>query len=172
MRRILAAVALSAVVLSGAACSDSDESGSPSGPAAPSGVSASATAQTGSSTSASPGTAGTGSEADKQVCLDVEKLMAESTTRFGQELVKAVQGGAEQTALTAVKKLFADWAAGLRSQAAKATNPELKDALELFANELEKLNSQIKTMDDLAGLENLDTPGLDAASDKLSTICG
>src|SRR5688572_24812478 len=73
--------------------SASGASGSPGAPGAP----------------GDPGVAGDGGTAtgsDKQVCADQEKLVADSTRRFGEAVVRAASGdGGEQAAVNAVKTL-------------------------------------------------------------------
>ena len=102
-----------------------------------------------------------------------EKLVADSTRRFGEEIVKAATGeGGEQAAVAAVKKLFADWAAGMRTQAGKASNPELKGALTEYATGLDKVNSQINGVADLDKLGDLNTAEIESATDKILRICG
>jgi uncharacterized phage infection (PIP) family protein YhgE len=167
-RRILAVAALSALLLTGAGCTDDNGgSGSTAGP------SGSASATRGS---AAPGTgtsAGPASAADKQICDDTEQLVAQSTRKFGEEVVKAVQGGGgEQAAVAAIKTLFAEWSAGMLIQSEKATNPELKSALKQYSQGLEKLNGQINTAADLTKLQDLNTPEIEAATEKVSQICG
>lgn len=115
---------------------------------------------------------GTATGTDKQVCADQEKLVAESTRKFGEAVVQASQGGGEQATVTAVKTLFSDWAAGMRTQAGKATSPELKQALNEYATGLEKVNAQINGVQDLDKLGDLNTAEIEAATDKVLRICG
>jgi hypothetical protein len=140
--------------------SASGASGSPGAPGAP----------------GDPGVAGDGGTAtgsDKQVCADQEKLVADSTRRFGEAVVRAASGdGGEQAAVNAVKTLFSEWAAGMRTQAGKATSPELKQALTEYAQGLEKVNSQINGVQDLDKLGDLNTAEIESATDKVLRICG
>jgi hypothetical protein len=119
------------------------------------------------------GEGGTATGSDKQVCADQEKLVADSTRRFGEAVVQAAQGnGGEQAAVNAVKTLFAEWAAGMRTQAGKATSPELKQALTEYAQGLEKVNEQIRGVQDLDKLGDLNTTEIESATDKVLRICG
>lgn len=118
------------------------------------------------------GEGGTATGADKQVCADQEKLVADSTMKFSQAVVQASQGGNEQATVDAVKTLFSDWAKGMRTQAGKAVSPELKDALNQYATGLEKVNSQIKGVGDLEKLGDLNTTDIEQATDKVLRICG
>jgi hypothetical protein len=149
-------------------------SASGSGSAAPSDPAASGSAAPGAP--GDPGVAGDGGTAtgsDKQVCADQEKLVAESTRKFGEAVVRASQGdGGEQAAVDAVKTLFGEWAAGMRTQAAKATSPELKQALTEYAQGLEKVNAQINGVQDLDKLGDLNTTEIEQATDKVLRICG
>ena len=87
--------------------------------------------------------------------------------------MQASQGnGGEQAAVTAVKTLFSEWAAGMRTQAGKAVSPELKQALNEYAQGLDKLNSQINVADDLNKMGDFNTAEIESATDKVLRICG
>jgi hypothetical protein len=118
------------------------------------------------------GEGGTATGADKQVCTDQEKLVADSTMKFSQAMVQASQGGNEQATVNAVKTLFSDWANGMRTQAGKAVSKDLKDALTQYAQGLEKVNNQIKSVGDLEKLGDLNTTEIEQATDKVLRICG
>jgi len=167
-RRILAAAALSVLLLTGAGCTDDNGgSGSATGP------SASASAARGTATPGTGTSSGPASAADKQICDDTQALVAQSTKKFSEEVVKAVQGGGgEQAAVAAIKTLFAEWSAGLLIQSEKATNPELKSALKSYSQGIEKLNNQINTAADLTKMQDLNSPELQTATEKVSQICG
>jgi hypothetical protein len=169
MRSVLAASALALVLLAGAGCTDSNRSGNGSGSTDPT-ASTGGGAPGGTGSPGLPGASATGS--DRQVCADTEKLIADSTRKFGEELVKAAQSGGDQAALSAVKTLFAEWASGLRQQAGKASNPTLKTALGEYAAGLEKVNGQLNTFADLEKLDQLNTPEIEAATEKIAQICG
>jgi hypothetical protein len=161
MRRILAAVAMSAALFGAAACTDT--AGSPSG-----------------GSSASPGgTAspiGTGPATDKVVCDDTERLTNDSGRRIGEEIVSVARSSStvaegETKALVAIKKVLTDWAAGLRTQATRTSNPELKSALIEYATAVEKYVGQVTKTSDLANLQDLNSPEINAATDKLAKVC-
>ena len=161
MRRILVAAAVGAALLVGtAACGDGGSSGGAGTP----------------SPTPSPTTTASVSASDRQVCTDAEKVIEDSTRKFGQEVLKAVQAGssaeAQSQAVNAVRTLFADTASGLRTQSDKASNPDLKSALNEFATALDRLRTEINTVEDLRKLGDLRTPELDAAADKVQRICG
>jgi hypothetical protein len=176
---VLLATALAAGM---AACSDdprrpgasgSNPSASADVSAGTGGESASPGAGSGTPGGVPPAEGGTATGNDVQECADQEKLVADSTRRFGEEVVKAATSeGGEQAAVAAVKTLFSEWAAGMRSQAAKATSPELKSALTEYAVGLEKVNSQINGVADLDKLGDLNTAEIEAATDKVLRICG
>jgi hypothetical protein len=173
-------VVLAALIVGLAGCSDDERkpgaSGSKSGSAT-----ATASSSAGADT-ASPGASGqppvdggggTATGNDKVVCDEQEKIVADSTRKFGEEIVKAATGeGGEAAAVAAVKTLFAEWAAGMRTQAGKASNPELKSALNEYATGLEKVNSQINGVADLEKLGDLNTAEIETATDKILKICG
>jgi hypothetical protein len=174
-------VLLSALIIGLAGCSDDPRkpgsSGSGSGPGSSGSASASAGTDGGTprpgASGQPPVEGGTATGTDKQVCADQEALVAESTRRFGEAVVKAATGeGGEQAAVAAVKTLFSEWAAGMRTQAGKATNPELKNALTEYATGLDKVNSQINGIADLDKLGDLNTGEIESATDKILSICG
>jgi hypothetical protein len=178
---LLAALLVGAVGLAGCSDDSSKKGASGSGSSSSSGSStATASPGTGGSTDPSaPGQVppaeggGTATGSDKQVCADQEKLVADSTRKFGEEVVKAATGeGGEQAAVAAVKTLFSEWASGMRTQAGKAQNPELKKALTEYATGLDKVNSQINGVNDLDKLGDLNTAEIESATDKILTICG
>jgi membrane-bound lytic murein transglycosylase len=165
MRRLLAAAALAALCATAAACgSDSDN---------PPGGSASTT------TGAAATTTAAASGNTKQVCTDAEKVITDSTAQFTQELTKAMTAAASgdksasTEAVTTVKNMFTQWANGLRAQADKATDSELKAALNDTADEIAKVANEIKSMDSLQQADKLlDSPELEAANKKIESICG
>jgi hypothetical protein len=174
-------VVLAALLVGLAGCSDDERKPGASGSGSSSG-SATASSSAGAA-SASPGASGqppvdsggggTATGNDKQVCDDQEKLVADSTRKFGEEIVKAATGeGGEAAAVAAVKTLFSEWAAGMRTQAGKATNAELKSALTDYATGLDKVNSQINGVADLDKLGDLNTTEIETATDKILKICG
>jgi hypothetical protein len=158
-----------------ASASASPSGSGPAGPVDPSATTGTATPGAPGGAPGDPGVAGEGGTAtgvDKQVCADQEKLVAESTRKFGEAVVQASQGGNEQATVNAVKTLFSEWAAGMRTQAGKAQSAELKQALTEYAQGLEKVNSQINGVADLDKLGDLNTSEIEAATDKVLRICG
>ena len=161
---------------SGSGASKASASASASG-SAPAGVDPSASGGSGApGAPGGPGAAGDGGTAtgvDKQVCDDQEKLVFDATQRFGEAVVQAAQGGEnEQASVNAVKALFAEWAAGMRTQAGKAVSAELKQALTEYAQGLDKLNSQINGPQDLNKMGDFNTAEIESATDKVLRICG
>jgi hypothetical protein len=173
-------VVLAALVVGLAGCSDDPRKPGASGGSGSSGSSVTASPGSGDPSGApgggqsgDPGGGGTATGDDKVVCDEQEKLVADSTRKFGEEIVKAATGeGGEQAAVAAVKTLFAEWAAGMRTQAGKASNPELKGALTEYATGLDKVNSQINGVADLDKLGDLNTAEIESATDKILRICG
>jgi hypothetical protein len=163
MRRILAAVALSAALVGTAACTDT--AGSPSG---------GSSASPGAGATASP--IGTGPATDKVVCDDTERLTNDSGRRIGEEIVTAAKSSStvaegETKALAAIKTVLNDWASGLRAQANRTSNADLKSALLEYATAVEKYVGQVTRTADLANLQDLNSPEISAATDKLDKIC-
>lgn len=175
-------VVLVALLIGLAGCSGEGRKPGASGSGSSSGSATAAASTSAGAAPASPGASGqappadsggTATGNDKQVCDEQEKLVADSTRKFGEEIVKAATGaGGEQAAVAAVKTLFAEWAAGMRTQAGKASNPELKGALNEYATGLDKVNSQISGVADLDKLGDLNAAEIESATDKILRICG
>lgn len=162
MRRLLAAAALAILCATAAACGS--DNGNPSG---------------GGATSAPANKAAAAGDNTKQVCADAEKVVTDSTAKFSQELTKiltdAASGdpSADKAAVNSVKGMFNEWAAGLREQAGRASDDELKTALNDAADGIEKAASEIKSRADLQQADKLlDAPELTRANEQLDKICG
>jgi hypothetical protein len=158
MRRLLATAALAAALLIAAGC------GSDSG------------SDTDSGTGASPNVDASANSAE--VCDATKKLFTDSTKKFSEDLATLITANpadtaAQQQALASVKELFTQWSAGLREQAGKALDAELKAGLTESAEGLDTATAQIDTFDDLeqAG-EALDTPQMEEAGKKIEKVCG
>jgi hypothetical protein len=158
MRRLWVASLSAALVLAGGCTSGTSTDNGPSGS---------------DRTSAADVSANT-----KQVCTDSKKVITDSTQRFAQALQAVVQAAtsgqqeAQNQALEAARTLFKDWSTGLRTQAGKALNPDLKSALTDFANALDALLAQVKNADDLTKVAGMNTPELQSAEEKFNKICG
>jgi hypothetical protein len=132
MRRLLAAAALGAVVLTAAGCANSGTPAASGTTAAP-------------ATSAAP--AGGGST--KEICDSLE----ESGKKFESSVTGLTAGMAggdpakAKEALVAAGAGFTEFTAEVRAKAATASDPEFKKALEDVATSLETLG---KTLSDLA----------------------
>ena len=156
MRRPLAAAALAVLVATVSACGGDSDSGSTA--AAPPADTAANTAQ---------------------VCADAEKVVEDSTKKFAAEITKTLTAAATgdksvtDTAVAEVKELFTVWADGIRGQAGKALDPELKTALTTMSEQLDKVASNVKSVDDLQNADKLlDSPEFKAADQKLTELCG
>lgn len=160
MRRLLTVAALAALCATAAACtSDSGDSAS-NGPT--------------SAAASTPAAAGN----TRQVCSDAEKVLADSSGRFSQEMtriMKAASTGdrsATADAVTTIKRLFNAWADGLREQAGKATDAGLEAALNDTANQITKVSGSIRSMNDLKKADTLlDSPSFKAANEKVEQYC-
>jgi len=179
---LLAALLAGALGLAGCSDDSNKKGASGSGSSGSSGSSSSAPASPGAGASTDPSApgqvppaegGGTATGSDKQVCADQEKLVADSTRKFGEAVVKAATGeGGEQATVAAVKTLFSEWASGMRAQAGKAQSPELKSALTDYAAGLDKVNSQINGIGDLDKLGDLNNGDIETATDRILAICG
>jgi hypothetical protein len=162
MRRLLAAAALAALFTTAACGSDSGDKPTAGG----------STAAGGATTAAASGNT-------EQICADAQKVVADSTTKFTQELTKVMtdaasgNASAEDAAVTTMKTMFTEWAEGMREQAGKASDEQLKTALNDTADEISKVATSIKSMNDLEQADKLlDSPALEAASKKMESLCG
>jgi hypothetical protein len=159
MRRLLALATLAAALLTSAACGGSDsDSDSDSGAEASPSVDVSANSA--------------------EVCAATKKLIKDSTEEFSQSLATLITSkpddkAAEEQALATVKELFTQWAAGLREQAGKAADPDLKAGLTESAGGLETATAQLDSFDDLehAG-DSLDNAQMEQAGKKIEKVCG
>ena len=88
------------------------------------------------------------------------------------EVEKLESALGDEVRLAAVKTLFSEWASGMRAQAGKAQNPELKKALTDYAAGLDKVNSQINGIGDLDKLGDLNNGDIETATDRILAICG
>lgn len=171
MRRLLAVVAVAAALLSASACSDGTETGDQAGTGSP-GASA--------GPGGSPGAAGSPAGAvgnppgdfaanTKAVCDAAEKAAVEGMTTLLTELNKMIEANSRNDAAAADKARTAAAAAiknivtTLRSEAAKATKPELRTVLENAAKDFERLTPDLK---------NLNEQTFTNANDQIAKICG
>jgi hypothetical protein len=157
MRRLFAAAVLTALAAVLTACGGESDSGG-----------------TGSTAQGQDTAANT-----QQVCTAAQKVVTDSTTKFTQELTKSLTAAATGdksvtgTAVKSVKDLFTVWADGIRAEAEKALDPELKTALTTMADGLVKVQSSITSFDDLQKADKLlDSAELNAADQKLTQLCG
>jgi hypothetical protein len=147
-------VALAATLLGAALVAGCDATGTPgaSGSASPS----SAPQPSASAVSLSPEVAAN----TQTVCADVKKIITDNTVEFSKRIVAAVSAAQSDdtravAAIKEVKSLLADWAAGLRTQADKALQPDLKAALSTEAASFETAATKINTTEDLKNAGNL-----------------
>jgi hypothetical protein len=174
MRRLLAVVAVAAALLSASACSDGKKTGDQAGAGSP-GASAGSGGSPGAA--GSPGATGgavgnpPGDQAanTKAVCEAAQKAAVEGMTTLLTELNKMIEANSRNDAAAADKARKAAEAAlrnivtTLRSEAAKATKPELRTVLENAAKDFEKLTPDLK---------NLNEQTFTNANDEIAKICG
>lgn len=171
MRRIITAVTLGAALFAAAACSDTKANPSASAPAG-----SSASASSTPSTGASGGTA-----ESRAVCDAVTKAI----TTFGTNLVtKAQQSGSALSDPAKTKKFLEDiskdyvaLSSSVKAEAAKASDPKLRKALEDLAKAADTLRGTLNDADKLSKdpskiQEVLFSAELTAASETVNSICG
>jgi hypothetical protein len=111
-------------------------------------------------------------------CADAHRVINSSTARFTGDISKAAaatdRGDAAglEAATDAVRQSFHDWAAALRTQAAKATDSRVRAVLDEYADAVEATIARIRTPADLDRLDSFDGTPLDAAAGRLAAVCG
>jgi hypothetical protein len=166
MRRLIATAALAALVATGSACDTSSISAS--------GSSATPTTSTTPSTSTGSGSADT-----KQVCADARAVITNSTGELGADLQKVITAAAsgdkakQDSAVSSLRDLFNRWSTGLREQAGKTSNADLKSALTTYADKLATVASEVKTFADLDKANAVvNSPEVTDATKKITDLCG
>jgi hypothetical protein len=113
-----------------------------------------------------------------EVCAATKNLVRASVTKLSESLatlitVKPDDKAAQDRAIATVKKIFNQWAVGMREQAGRAADPDLKAGLTESAAGLAAAATQIKTFDDLerAG-GTLNNAKMEAAGKKMEKVCG
>jgi hypothetical protein len=113
-----------------------------------------------------------------EVCAATKNLVRGSVTELSESFatlitVKPEDTAAQERAVGTIKKIFAQWATGMREQAGKAADPGLKSGLTESAAGLEAAVAQIKTFDDLERAEGaLNNPRMEEAGKKMEKVCG
>lgn len=158
MRRVLALAVLTAALFTAAACGNSNTPG-------------------GTATSAPAGNGASAGDNTAEVCAAAKKTIEDSTRKLAEELTKALMAqssgdaAAGAAAIQSLQALFTSTISSARTEAARATNAELKQALTTFADESEKAIANVKTPADLEKIDQLDTAALTAAQEKVDQIC-
>jgi hypothetical protein len=127
-------------------------------------------------TSATGGTAGTaGTASVEEVCADLEEAV--DTLDTAQDLRGALTDAVASGDQAAIDEASADYrefgtglAQDLRDIAETSADPELRSAVETFADELETLTIRVAESPDQA--DSLDTAAFQAAGDDVEEICG
>jgi hypothetical protein len=114
------------------------------------------------------------SAADAGVCGVAHAAVNDATAAYTgqvQRWVTATDDTARTAALDGTRQVFKDWAATLRTQAAKAGEPRLATALTEYAGAVEAVIATVKTAADLERLETLDGTEIDVAASRLAGVC-
>lgn len=158
MRRVLALAALTTALFAAGCGDDTDGSTATTPTSAP------------ATTAAADNT--------KEVCAASEKIIADGATKLSGELTGIARAAAsgdptvKQQALDSVKSLFTTWSTGLRAEADRATNPELKQALTTYLTEVDKAATSLRSFDDLKNLDKFETAEMKSAGQTLDRLCG
>jgi hypothetical protein len=163
MRRLMAAAAITSVLLLGAGCGSSSDSAS--------GTSSSAPAVPASSAAAAPSASGGASDNTKVVCAEIKTINGEyvpkvtaAFTKMTQEQLSGNADAAKKT-MTELTALGKEWAAKLAPVAAKSNNPELNKLVTDLGTQLRKLESGTANTAEVA-------TAVSNANTQLNKICG
>jgi hypothetical protein len=106
-------------------------------------------------------------------------VITDSTGELGVDLQKVVTAAAsgdqakQDSAISALRDLFTRWSNGLREQAGKASNADLKAALTTYADKLAAVASQVKTFADLDKANAVvSAPEVVDAARTVTKLCG
>ncbi|HEV7709081.1 MAG TPA: hypothetical protein VGP16_12865 [Asanoa sp.] len=103
-----------------------------------------------------------------QVCADALKASANGTTAFVQQLTAVLEAeqkkdkAGQQAAEAKLESTLDTWAADLRKVSTTATDPQLKATLAQLAGQVDKMTSDVETIDDAT---------LGAIQDRLDALC-
>ena len=180
LHRQLAVVVVSVALVAVAGCSADvegrgDAAGTPTSTAAVPGPSASGSGAPGApASSATPSislgpvpTAKAGGNA-AQICADALKASEKGTTAFVSQLSAVLEAqqkqdkAGEQAAEAKLESTLDSWAADLRKASTGATDAQLKTTLSQLAGQVDKLTSNVETIDDAT---------LGAIQDRLDALC-
>lgn len=157
MRHALTGVALTLALTTGAGCT------SPA--AAPPLASGSSTA----TPAPAPETAA--------VCARARVVILAATERFSTAMARAVAAGEtgevpkRDAAMSELRSAFADWAAGLRSTADQAKEPQLEATLLAYAGAVDAAIARVRTFADLDTLYTFDDQELDVMASQFHDAC-
>ena len=114
----------------------------------------------------------------EQVCAAVEERLTQSVAAFTSEVpgkIAQASGSASAQAevVQRVKAAFAEWAALMRTEGARAADPGLRSALAETATQFDSAAASIRGYDDLKDIQALmGNPALAEAGAKLQRYCG
>lgn len=164
MRRHLATAVIAVIVILATGCSGTRDGAAPGSTPASGAPDASASA--GSSPGGVTGTAG-GNAAE--VCADAMAASGESVQVYIAELGKMLQATgsndtvAVQEAERRAQGALDDWAATMREQSGRATDPQLKTVLAEIGTEVATMRADISSIDETT---------LDRLQQRLDQLCG
>lgn len=162
MRRLLAVIVVTTVLLTGVGCSG-DRADAPVTPGRPSGAATPATVVPSAVVSGSPA-GGNG----PQVCADAEAASTTAVRTYVEELGKmiAAVGANDSTAADTARKraetALTTWRTVLREQSGRATDPQLKTLLTDLATEIGRLGTDV---------DSIDETELDGLQQRLDQLC-
>ena len=106
-------------------------------------------------------------------------MITDSTGELGVDLQKVISAAAsgdqakQDSALSTLRDLFNRWSTGLREQAGKTSNADLKAALTTYADKLAQVASEVKTFADLDKANAVvSAPEVADANKKVLQVCG
>jgi hypothetical protein len=130
---------------------------------------------TSSASTAVPVTAAHPSE--DAACGPARALINQATAAFTAAAQRAVAAGeqgdtaARDAAIADVRAAFAQWSAGLRTQAAGTPNLKLKAVLTEYAGAVDATVARVRSAADLDRLSTFDDQELDTAANQFAGLC-
>jgi hypothetical protein len=150
MRRLFAAAALTLVVLTGAACSKSNNNNNQNN----------------------------GKSDTATVCAAIQRVTVEAEGKLQSQMLQLAQDlqsgdtSKQAAAVQAFKDFMTGWAASIRQEGAKASDPQLTQSLNDLSTQIETAAGSVTDFNSLANIETvMNSAALQQAGNKVETYC-
>lgn len=117
------------------------------------------------------------SAADPRTCAAAHRIINDATARFTAEVDRAMAAqdagdtATRDASVDRLRRVFADWSAGLSSLSAQTGDPRVAAALAQYAGAVKAAIDGVHSAADLESLASFDDQPLDVAADKLEAVC-